>query len=62
MLFYCINKRAHFYKIWTGEERKRQHEKALDEKFCQKYCPQCRLTKFNELFDRLSSFKTGNFI
>jgi radical SAM protein with 4Fe4S-binding SPASM domain len=51
-----------FHQIWTGEERKIQHAKALDEKFCKKYCPQCRLTKFNELFDRLSSFKTGNFI
>tara|TARA_Y100001960_G_scaffold94390_1_gene101698 strand:+ start:1609 stop:3402 length:1794 start_codon:yes stop_codon:yes gene_type:complete len=51
-----------FHEIWTGEERKIQHEKALDQKFCEKYCPQCRLTKFNELFDRLSNLKTGNFI
>jgi radical SAM protein with 4Fe4S-binding SPASM domain len=51
-----------FSQIWTGEERKRQHEKALDKNFCGEYCPQCRLTKFNELFDRISSFKTGNFI
>ena len=51
-----------FNQIWTGEERKRQHEKALDKNFCGEYCPQCRLTKFNELFNRISSFKTRNFI
>jgi len=51
-----------FNEIWTGEERKKQHEKALDQNFCESYCPQCRLTKFNELFNRLSSFKTGKFI
>ena len=51
-----------FNQIWTGDERKRQHEKALDKNFCGKYCPQCRLTKFNELFNRISSLKTRNFI
>ena len=51
-----------FNQIWTGDERKQQHEKALDKNFCGKYCPQCRLTKFNELFNRISSLKTRNFI
>ena len=51
-----------FNQIWTVDERKQQHEKALDKNFCGKYCPQCRLTKFNELFNRISSLKTRNFI
>ena len=51
-----------FNQIWTGDERKQQHEKALDKNFCGKYCPQCRLTKFNELFNRIFSLKTRNFI
>ena len=51
-----------FNEIWTGEERRRQHAQVMDKTFCKKYCPQCRLTKFNELFQRVSSIKTGGFI
>ena len=51
-----------FNEIWTGEERRRQHAQVMDKTFCRKYCPQCRLTKFNELFQRVSSIKTGGFI
>jgi len=51
-----------FNQIWTGDERKRQHAQSMDNGFCKKYCPQCRLTKFNELFHRISNLKTGQFI
>ena len=51
-----------FNSIWTGNERKRQHAKAMDTNFCKQYCPQCRLTKFNELFHRINNIKTTKFI
>ena len=54
--------RNSFNEIWVGEERKRQHVKALDKNFCGEFCPQCRLTKFNELFHRINNIKTTKFI
>lgn len=51
-----------FNNIWLGEERKKQFAQSLDKSFCKQYCPQCRLTKFNELFNRVNNFKTGSFI
>ncbi len=51
-----------FHEIWNGEERRRQHEMVADERFCRKFCPQCRLTKFNEMFDGMASLKTRRFI
>tara|TARA_B100000686_G_scaffold352525_1_gene454783 strand:- start:83 stop:1849 length:1767 start_codon:yes stop_codon:yes gene_type:complete len=51
-----------FNSIWTGNERKRQHAQAMDVNFCKQYCPQCRLTKFNELFNRINKLKTRSFV
>jgi len=51
-----------FNEIWHGEERHRQANEVLDPKFCAKYCPECRITKFNIEFDRLDHIKTTNFI
>lgn len=51
-----------FSEIWNGEERKRQLEMIADKKFCGEYCPQCRVTKFNVLFDKLYAIKSTHFI
>ncbi len=51
-----------FRDIWLGTKRNEQSGMVLDAEFCKKYCPRCRLTKFNELFDRLGKTKTQNFI
>lgn len=51
-----------FHSIWNGDERRRQVKKIQDADFCQKYCPQCRISKFNVLFDKLSHVKSVNFI
>ncbi len=51
-----------FRDIWLGEKRKKQSKIVLDPDFCKKHCPRCRLTKFNQLFNRLDKIKTRNFI
>ena len=51
-----------FHDIWNGEKRRQQHAMVADERFCRKFCPQCRLTKFNELLDCMASLKTRRFI
>ena len=51
-----------FSDIWNGEERKRQAAMVGDSEFCKKTCPQCRISKFNSVFDRLRSVKTVHFI
>lgn len=51
-----------FHSIWNGDERKKQALQILDGDFCQKNCPQCRISKFNVLFDKLSSVRSVNFI
>lgn len=56
-----INKNS-FYDIWNGEERKKQSEMVFDSKFCSKYCPECRLTKYNIGLDQVKQIKTTNFI
>ncbi len=56
-----INQKG-FEQIWNGAERQRQAKVALDSNFCAKYCPRCRMTKFNQLFVNISKIKTKNFI
>jgi len=51
-----------FKDIWNGEERIKQIRKVLDNKFCNRYCPECRITKYNILIDKLKKIKTKNFI
>ena len=51
-----------FYNIWCGEERRRQADMVLSKESCKKYCPECRLTKFNIEFNKLQKIKTTNFI
>lgn len=51
-----------FKEIWEGEERIRQSTLVADSSFCKQHCPQCRLTKFNTMLERLSKVKTPNFI
>ncbi len=51
-----------FNEIWLGEERKRQNRLVSEIQFCNHYCPQCRITKFNEQFHRLATTTTKNFI
>lgn len=56
-----INEEA-FRDIWSGEKRRSQAKMALDCEFNRKYCPNCRLTKFNQLFERIHKMRTKNFI
>jgi radical SAM protein with 4Fe4S-binding SPASM domain len=51
-----------FHEIWNGEERRRQTAMVFDHDFCRKWCPECRLTKYNILFEKASRIKTRNFI
>ncbi|WP_419786695.1 radical SAM protein [Pseudodesulfovibrio sp.] len=51
-----------FAEIWNGQERRRQSDMVMAPKFCQQWCPECRLTKYNILLDRLSKIKTRNFV
>ncbi len=51
-----------FHEIWYGEERKKQSEMVASATFCEKNCPQCRISKFNSVFDRLYSVQTKHFI
>ena len=51
-----------FSEIWNGEERRKQLEMILDAQFCEKNCPQCRVTKFNVLFNKLYAIKSTHFI
>lgn len=54
--------RSSFSEIWLGEERRKQALQLRDPAFCSKYCPQCRITKYNKLFDQQAHVRTRNFI
>ncbi|MBU0981299.1 radical SAM protein [Patescibacteria group bacterium] len=60
-----INRNS-FKEIWTGEERRRQHELMMQATECSSKCPECRLTKFNVSLDQIQetpiTVKTPNFI
>ena len=51
-----------FHEIWHGNERIQQSKMVLDSEFCRKWCPECRLTKYNIVFTNASGIKTRNFI
>jgi MoaA/NifB/PqqE/SkfB family radical SAM enzyme len=51
-----------FKEIWEGETRRSQAETLKNPSYCQKNCPQCRLTKYNSLLYGLSQIKTRDFI
>jgi radical SAM protein with 4Fe4S-binding SPASM domain len=51
-----------FNEIWNGEKRIGQAKKVLDSNFCNRYCPECRITKFNIFLNDLKNIKTKNFI
>ncbi|MDR1657926.1 MAG: radical SAM protein [Deltaproteobacteria bacterium] len=51
-----------FSEIWSGQKRKSQIKMAATAQYCRRRCPQCRMTKYNRLLDRLKRFKTRDFI
>lgn len=51
-----------FHDIWYGEERKKQCEMVMDPDFCEKNCPQCRVSKFNQMINKMKMIKSKNFI
>ena len=53
---------ACFRDIWWGNERAAHSRQVSDSGFCIDHCPQCRLTKFNRLLDRLERTRTPHFI
>lgn len=55
-------KEQDFKDIWEGEERRKQWEMVQDADFCSKNCPQCRVSKFNELLDKVNNIKSKSFI
>ncbi|WP_051233797.1 radical SAM protein [Butyrivibrio sp. NC3005] len=55
-------KETTFKDIWNGEERIRQLEMIKDISFCEKKCPQCRISKYNLFFDSMRRIKTIDFI
>ncbi len=51
-----------FQYIWHGPERARQAALAASPQFCLDHCPQCRMTKYNQLMAEIDKLKTRNFI
>ncbi|MBU1076184.1 MAG: radical SAM protein [Spirochaetes bacterium] len=51
-----------FKEIWLGKERKEQILKVIDPEFCKANCPECKLTKYNVLFNKLGKMMTVDFI
>ena len=51
-----------FNEIWNGEEREKQSKMVCNPDFCSKNCPQCRITKFNELIEKMKNIKSKHFI
>ncbi len=51
-----------FHDIWNSAERRKQSEMVGASDFCKRNCPQCRISKFNTVFDRLLAVKTIHFI
>ena len=56
-----INEQS-YRDIWLGEERRRQYETVQDGNFCRANCPQCRVSKFNQMVARLKDIKSKHFI
>lgn len=53
---------ASFREIWAGPERAAQTALAASPQFCLANCPQCRMTKYNQLLADIDRLKTRNFI
>jgi len=51
-----------FREIWSGPERAAQAAQAASPQFCLANCPQCRMTKYNQLLADIDRLKTRNFI
>ena len=51
-----------FQRIWLGPERAAQCARAASAAWCQSHCPQCRMTKYNQLLADIDRLKTKNFI
>lgn len=51
-----------FNSIWNGCERERQIKMVNEVEFCKKYCPQCRLSKYNLFFEGIKKIRTVDFI
>ncbi len=51
-----------FDDIWNGQIRKQQAEMISDGTFCGRNCPQCRITKFNHLVNRIEKISSKHFI
>lgn len=56
-----LNKTS-FRQIWNGKMRVRQADMVLNPEYCRRHCPECRITKFNELLARLQTITTRRFI
>jgi hypothetical protein len=50
------------HQVWHGEEWKKQINKITNPDFCKSHCPECRMTKYNLLIDRIKNIKTRSFI
>lgn len=53
---------TNFKEIWTGSERFKQIHQISNRLFCEKHCPPCRLTKYNQLLHSMNAIKTKDFI
>lgn len=51
-----------FREIWLGEERLKQMQMVKSSDFCKQNCPQCRISKFNQLIERLKNTQSKSFI
>lgn len=51
-----------FHSIWNGDERRRQIDMISSADFCKENCPQCRISKFNALFDKIYGITSVHFI
>lgn len=51
-----------FRKIWLGPERAAQSAQVRGGEFCQSHCPQCRMSKYNQVLADIDGLKTKNFI
>jgi MoaA/NifB/PqqE/SkfB family radical SAM enzyme len=55
-------KEKSFYDIWHSKERREQIKQLLDSNFCFRYCPECRMTKFNSLLNEVTKYKSKDFM
>lgn len=56
-----INKNR-FYDIWNSEKRAEQSAMVQSAEFCSHNCPQCRISKFNQLLHRMKKIQSKHFI